>query len=147
MSIRHSPLMGDIWLSLVIGVEERSRVISTFSIFLWIYNPRGLPNGLPFITVTAPAQFGLRTAEPSCLHDLGNPVITAFGGSVFPVSRRANPCRCRSIAALFWTSPGEAVDSCTRGRFPMSMSGVWIYHLLTGGPAGLTIQGHGLVPA
>jgi hypothetical protein len=34
MSIRPSLLMGDIWLSFVIGVEEHSRVISTFSIFL-----------------------------------------------------------------------------------------------------------------
>ena len=94
--------------------------------------PRGLPNGLPSIRVTAPARFGCRTAEPSYLRELSCPVISAYGESVFPVPGKANPCRCRSIAALLWTLPGEAIDLCTRGRFPMSMSGVWIYHLRTG---------------
>jgi DNA-binding winged helix-turn-helix (wHTH) protein/Tol biopolymer transport system component len=42
--------------------------------------------------------------------------------SLFGV-RKSDPCRCRSIAALFWTSPGEAVDSslkkeCQEKIFP-----------------------------
>ena len=48
MSIRPSPLMGGIWLLLVIGVQERWRVISTFVNFSVNLQPQGSPERITF---------------------------------------------------------------------------------------------------
>ena len=84
--------------------------------------------------------------ERSCSFDPSKPVITAFGESIYLVPGKANQCHYRLTAVLCWTFPGEVVDSCIRARFPISMSGLWIYRLPEGGLAAVVVLSRGSVP-